>query len=81
MRSHEVTQEWKNGPRVRMDSLKKGQRYRDMVGRTFTYEAVDDKYSGAHHSLDEDGKDTVFAGCAEVVLLPSLENCDTTETA
>lgn len=55
---------------VRIDTLKKGQRFVDISGRVWVYERVDGALSGVHHVEGAGGFKTSFAGCAEVEVLP-----------
>lgn len=62
---------WPPEGAVRVDSsLRRGQKFRAMDGKTYEYVRVDAALSGVHHVIDEKGFKTAFAGCAEVVLLP-----------
>ena len=61
--------EWEKGPRVRVDSLKPGQRFLSMSNGCFTYERRDGALSGVYHVVDDAGGRTSFAGCAEVVMI------------
>jgi hypothetical protein len=61
---------WTKGPRVRIDTMRKGARFVSIEGEVWVYERLDGALSGAHHVKSEDGaKSAVFAGCAEGVLL------------
>lgn len=61
---------WEAGPRVRLDSLRPGQRFMDYTGNVF----VIDRYGwppDCPHVRHDDGSDgPLFAGCAEGVPLP-----------
>jgi hypothetical protein len=53
---------------VRIDTLRKGRRFRAVDGRQYTYDHVDGGVShGAHWVTREDGVANCFAGCAEVL--------------
>jgi hypothetical protein len=55
------------GRLVRVDSLRKGDRFLSMMGASYTYERPDGGNHGAHHAVNDSGlQDEVFAGCAEV---------------
>lgn len=58
---------WLDGPRVRVDSLRHGDKFIAVNGARYTYERRDGALSGAYHVTDTDGRKTWFAGCAEVV--------------
>jgi hypothetical protein len=68
VRTYGPAPEWQNGPRVRVDTLRKGQRFIAYDGVTYTYERIDGALSGVHHVTDGQGRRTCFAGCAEGVL-------------
>lgn len=55
------------GSRVRVDSLKRGERGIASDGETYTYERVDGALSGVHYVVYNGGERTTFAGCAEWV--------------
>lgn len=60
--------EWSAEQRVRIDTLRKGRRFRAVDGRQYTYDHVDGGVShGAHWVTREDGVANCFAGCAEVL--------------
>lgn len=72
---------WAKGPRVRIETLRKGDKFIAVTGRTYTYVRKDDALSGVHHTVDVffwGVHHTVdaffcqaqFAGCAEVVPCP-----------
>lgn len=61
---------WEAGPRVRVDSLAVGQRFLAVDGRRYQYERRDGALSGVYHVVGDNGHNTCFAGCAEVVVLP-----------
>jgi hypothetical protein len=52
-----------------MDTLRRGQRFSDIDGGVWTYVRRDGALSGVHHVENDQGKRTMFAGCAEVVPL------------
>lgn len=56
---------WADGPRVRVDTLSKGDRVLTYVGDVEVYERRDGALSGCHHMQSGN----VYAGCAEVVRL------------
>lgn len=57
--------------KVRMDTLKAGDRFRCCQGMVWTYERRDGASSGVHHVIrEDDGSKNMFAGCATVQLLP-----------
>ena len=58
--------EWRRGAKVRVDSLRAGDRFRSIDGEVFTYERVDGASSGVHH-VSNASERTAFAGCAEVL--------------
>ena len=60
-----VDARWTAGPRVRVGTLRKGDRVLTIVGETEVYERVDGALSGCHHMASG----AVYAGCAEVVRL------------
>jgi hypothetical protein len=60
---------WKTGPRVRVDALRRGQRFLSIDGKLFAYERVDGASPGVHHVVADGGERTAFAACAEVVLV------------
>lgn len=60
---------WLLGPRVRVDSLRKGERFLSSHGERFTYARPDGARSGVHQVFAEDGSLTSFAASAEVVPL------------
>ena len=60
---------WTRGPRVRVDSLRKGERFLSIDGARFTYVRPDGALSGVHHVVGDDGVTTCFAASAEVVPL------------
>jgi len=64
-----MTPRWKTGPRVPVDTLRKGQRFLAYDGCAYAYDRVDGASSGVHHVTGDNGHRTCFAGCAEVVLL------------
>jgi hypothetical protein len=59
---------WNRGPRVRVDTLRKGAAFVAIDGKRYTYERKDGALSGYHHVVSADGSKTGFAGSAEVVL-------------
>jgi hypothetical protein len=58
---------WKRGPRVRVDTLKRGDRFVASDGLIYTYVRPDGALSGVHHVEGPSGEKTSFAGCAEGV--------------
>ena len=50
----------------RMDSLRKGDQFTSADGGHYTYDRVDGALSGVHHVTEKGGRQTMFAGCAEV---------------
>lgn len=55
--------------KVRVDTLKKGDKFTPAYGGHYTYERVDGASSGVHHVTDaKDGRGTMFCACAEVEL-------------
>jgi len=54
------------GAEVRMDDLKKGDRFVDVQGKTWVYQRRHGTNRGAHIVVDDVGFSTVFAGCATV---------------
>jgi hypothetical protein len=58
---------WRDSARVRMDTLRRGDRFIAIDGDGYTYDRVDGASSGVHHVTCDDGARTSFAGCAEVV--------------
>jgi hypothetical protein len=60
---------WLLGPRVRVDSLRKGERFMSSQGERFAYVRPDEARSGVHHVIGDDGSLTSFAASAEVVPL------------
>lgn len=52
----------------RMDTLKHGDQFTSADGDHYTYVRLDGASSGVHHVVDRNGKSTMFAGCAEVIL-------------
>ena len=66
---------WKSaqelGHLVRVDSLRKGQRFRCITGAIYTYIRPDGANRGGHHAKRaSDELSDMFAGCAEVELVP-----------
>lgn len=59
---------WEQGPRVRVDSLRKGDEFLDIQGGRWVYERKDGALSGALWVTNDTGFKTCFAGCAEVVV-------------
>lgn len=59
--------QWAKGPRVRIDTLRRGQRFLDIEGTAWTYDRIDGALSGVHHVHNVKGA-SCFAGCAEVLL-------------
>lgn len=58
---------WCERPRVRVDTLKKGDMFVAIDGCQYTYDRVDGACSGVHHVIGDTDEKTSFAGCAEVV--------------
>jgi len=54
--------------RYRMDTLTPGQKFTCASGNMYTYVRRDGALSGVHHVRSASGRDTMFAGCAEVTL-------------
>jgi hypothetical protein len=61
---------WQAGPRVRVDTFKRGDRFRAIDGMVYTYDRVDGVSKGVHHVTSMTGAPTSFAGCAEGVKQP-----------
>ena len=58
---------WQAGPRVRVETLKRGDKFRAIDGMVYTYDRVDGASSGVHHVTSITSGPTSFAGCAEGV--------------
>lgn len=58
---------WKAGPRVRVDTLRKGDRFIAADGIVYEYVRVDGALSGVHHVTGPGEEKTSFAGCAQGV--------------
>jgi hypothetical protein len=58
---------WLAGPRVRVDELSRSDAFTCINGQRWTYVRKDGALSGVHHVRREDGFESSFAGCAEVI--------------
>lgn len=58
---------WDAGPRVRVDTLRHGDRFLDSDGHEWVYDRAHS--SCGVHCVDGERGATLFAGCAEVVLV------------
>ena len=58
---------WRDGPRVRIDTLRAGEPFVSMSGERWTYVRRDGVCHGVCHVVRDDGEKSLFAGCAEVV--------------
>lgn len=61
----QVDPKWSAGPRVRVDAMRRGDKFSDIGGNVWTYVRIDGALSGAHHVVSPTGERTYFAGCAE----------------
>ena len=59
----------------RIDTLRRGQRFRCVSGHTWTFDRKDHALSGAYYADGDHGKRDCFAGCAEVTLLDEPPRC------
>jgi hypothetical protein len=65
---------WSAGPRVRLDSLTVGDRFLAYDGAAYTVIGwYLDRIGGCPRVVGDDGAVTMFAGCAEGVILPHRE--------
>ena len=58
---------WRDGPRVRIDTLGPGDTFTSMSGEHWTYVRRDGVNHGVIRVLRDDGQKNLFAGCAEVI--------------
>ena len=58
---------WTAGPRVRVDSLRRGEWFLDINGSVWRYERPHGTGVGVRHVVAPSGERSCFAGCAEVV--------------
>lgn len=63
---------WMDGPRVRIDTLRRGDRFVSIDGEEWTYIRIDGALSGVHHVGNDAGERASFAGCAEGVRIDSV---------
>ena len=61
----QVDPKWEAGPRVRIDTMRKGDVFTDICGDVWTYVRRDGVSSGVCHVMSPGGVVTCFAGCAE----------------
>ena len=71
---------WKAGSRVRVDTLRKGDRFIAADGIVYEYVCVDEgERDDIHHVIGPNEEKTFFAGCAQGVRVDTTQPAETSE--